>query len=63
MLTIKACRDKAGISEEMAAKMLNTGVLEYLDYENYVKEMDIHQGITFARLVNQPIDQIIFFAY
>lgn len=63
MLTIKDCREQANVSEEMAAKAIKTGILEYLEYESYTKEMSIQQGIAFSKLVNRPIDQIIFFAY
>lgn len=59
-LTIKQARVLAGLTQKELAKKLGISIPTYLAYEKKRNEMRVTTAIKFSKIVNIPIENLIF---
>lgn len=60
--TVKQAREYRGLTQREAAKQLNVSLRTYQVYEWGDVEMKISMAKKFAKMVDMPLDQLIFCA-
>ena len=60
---MKQARNLKGLSQKEMAKRLNVGITTYQHYENlHDGRIRLGKALEFSKIVNIPMDDIIFFA-
>ncbi|WP_277295927.1 helix-turn-helix transcriptional regulator [Streptococcus hyointestinalis] len=59
-LSLKMARVQAGLTQEEIAKKMGTNRVTYADYENYTTIMRMDKAVLFSKIVQVPLDEIIF---
>lgn len=60
--TVKQAREYAGLTQRQAAKQLDVALATYQSYEWDDVEMRIGMAKKFAKMVDIPLDQLIFYS-
>lgn len=60
--TVKQAREYAGLTQRQAAKQLDVALATYQSYEWCDVEMRIGMAKKFAKMVDIPLDQLIFYS-
>ena len=60
--TVKQAREYAGLTQRQAAKQLDVVLATYQSYEWGNVEMRIGMAKKFAKMVDIPLDQLVFYS-